>query len=152
MLAALVLNSSVKLSAATLTIELRPRRIVDDEDWVRVQVLAGANGFRGDFEAWLQLGDLVRFSEEIEVMHPSLGQALTATLASAEPDIKTMLNTQALGGIEGTYALESERPIGTPTVLSGGFAIDQSYLPALRDSIDDLIAALAERPPSKHLG
>ena len=142
----------MKLSAATLTIELRPRRAVDDEDWVRVQVLAETNGFRGDLEAWLQLGDLVRFRDEIEVMHSSAGQALTATLASAEPDIKVELNMQSLGGIEGTYALESERPTGTPTVLSGGFEIDQSYLPGLRDSIADLIASLAERLPSKNLG
>ena len=142
----------MKLSAATLTIELRPRRTVDDEDWVRVQVLAGANGFHGDFEAWLQLGDLTRFREEIEVMHRSVGQAITATLSSAEPDIKIELTMQPHGGIEGTYALESERPASTPTLLSGGFAIDQSYLPGLRDSIDDLVSALAARQPSKHLG
>jgi hypothetical protein len=142
----------MKLSAATLTIELRLRRTVDDEDWVRVQVLAAANGFHGDFEAWLQLGDLVRFREEIEVMHSYVGQALAATLSSAEPGIKIELNMQPLGGIEGTYAFESERPTGTPTVLSGGFEIDQSYLPGLRDSLADLIASLAERLPSKHLG
>lgn len=142
----------MKISAANLTIELRPLRAVDDEDWVRVQVLAAANGFRGDFDAWLQLGDLVRFREEIEAMHASVGQSLTSILASAEPDIKIELNMQSLGAIEGTYAFESERPNGTPTVLSGSFDIDQSYLPDLCSSINDLISALAKRLPTKQLG
>jgi hypothetical protein len=133
----------MKLTTTGLTIELQPRRRVDDEDWVRVQVLVKANGFRGDFEAWLQLGDLEHFALELGAMHEQVGKPATATLASAEPDIHIKLTMQALGAISGTYALESERPTGTPTLLSGAFEIDQSYLPGLRQSVEALMVELA---------
>jgi hypothetical protein len=100
------------------------------------------NGFVGDFEAWLQLGDLERFANEIGAMYESVGKSSTAVLASAEPDIQINLAMQSLGGTVGTYALESERPNGIPTVLSGEFNIDQSFLPSLRQSIYSLIADL----------
>ena len=129
----------MNLSSGELTIELQPRRSVDDEDWVRVQVVVGANGFRGDFEAWLQLGDLSRFRDELEDMHQCVGQRKSAVLASAEPDIEVRLDMQPLGQIHGRYAFESERINGQPTVLSGSFEIDQSYLPRLRASVDSLI-------------
>jgi hypothetical protein len=132
----------MKLHAQGLQIELRPRRLVDDEDWVRVQVLVEVNGFSGDFEAWLQLGDLERFANEIGAMYESAGKSSSAVLVSAEPDIQINLAMQSLGGIVGTYALESERLDGTPTVLSGAFNIDQSFLPSLRQSIYSLIADL----------
>jgi hypothetical protein len=129
----------MNLSSGALTIELQPRRTVDDEDWVRVQVVVGANGFRGDFEAWLQLADLSRFRDELEDMHQCVGQEKSAVLASAEPDIEVRLDMQQLGQIHGRYAFESERVNGQPTVLSGSFEIDQSYLPRLRTSVDSLI-------------
>lgn len=132
----------MKLATPSLTIELQPRRSVDDEDWVRAQVLTKANGFRGDFEAWLQLGDLERFARELDAMHQQVGRPATATLTSAEPDIHVKLTMQSLGAISGTYALESERPTGTPTLLSGAFEIDQSYLPALRQSVEALMVEL----------
>ncbi|WP_124948816.1 WapI family immunity protein [Sulfuriferula thiophila] len=132
----------MKLHAHGLHIELRPQRLVDDEDWVRVQVLVEANGFSGDFEAWLQLGDLTHFANEVGVMYESVGKSSTAVLASAEPDIIIKLEMQSLGGIVGNYSLESERPDGIPTVLSGAFNIDQSFLPSLRQSIDSLIVDL----------
>jgi len=132
----------MKLHAHGLQIELRPRRLVDDEDWVRVQVLIEANGFSGNFEAWLQLGDLERFANEIDAMYESVGESSTAVLVSAEPDIRINLAMQSLGGIVGTYALESERVDGIPIVLSGAFNIDQSFLPSLRQSIYSLIADL----------
>jgi hypothetical protein len=105
-------------------------------------VLVETNGFVGDFEAWLQLGDLERFANEIGAMYESVEKSSTAVLVSAEPDIQINLAMQSLGGIVGTYALESERPDGIPTVLSGGFNIDQSFLPSLRQSIYSLIADL----------
>jgi hypothetical protein len=136
----------MRISATHLQLELQPRRKVDDEDWVRVQVLLRVHGFRGDFEAWLQLGDLIRFRDDIERMHENVGQQTSASLASAEPDIEIRLESQRLGGIQGTYRFESERLDGRPTALSGAFEIDQSHLPAIRASINDLIELLGNTP------
>lgn len=129
----------MKLSTSNFHLELQPRRAVDDEDWVRLQVLLQVNGFRGDFEAWLQLNDLVRFRSEIEQMYEGVGQPAKATLASAEPDIDICLQSKRLGGISGIYRFESERLNGTPTMLSGAFEIDQSHLPGLERSVESLI-------------
>lgn len=132
----------MKLSTAHFKLELRPSRKVDAEDWVRVHVLLTVSGFQGDLEAWLQLEDLVRFRDEIEEMHTHVGENRSATLASAEPDIDVSLNSNQLGGIEGTYRFESERLNGYPTSLSGAFELDQSFLPSLLASVDSLISRL----------
>jgi len=126
----------MKLSANGLRIELLPRRAADDEDWVRVQVVVAARGFTGNFEASLQLSDLLRFERELAVMYDSVEKRATAALSSAEPDIQIELAMQPLGSIVGKYSLECE-----PTVLSGTFELDQSFLPELRQSIN----ALAEQ-------
>lgn len=136
----------MKLATTGLTIELQPRRAVDGEGWVRVQVVLAVNGFRGDFEGWLQLVDLEHFARELDAMYRSVGRQATATLASAEPDIEVKLVMQPLGNIKGTYAFESERLSGTPTVLSGAFEIDQSYLPSMRNSVESLIVDLGGLP------
>ena len=59
-----------------------------------MQVLVNANGFRGDFEAWLQLSDLVQFANEVEAMYESVRELASATLASAEPGINIRLDMQ----------------------------------------------------------
>lgn len=127
----------MRLTAHGLRIELLHRRAADDEDWVRVQVVAAAHGFTGDFEAWLQLGDLLRFERELGLMYESVGKPGTATLASAEPDIQIELTMHPLGSIVGRYSLECE-----PNVLSGSFELDQSFLPELRQSIGELAEQL----------
>lgn len=138
----------MKLSSSGLQLELLARRRANDEDWCRVQVEARANGFRGEFEAWLQTADLERFSSAVDHMYKSVGQANIATLSSAEPDIVVSLTMHPLGGIDGRYRLESERRDGAPTVLSGVFEIDQSFLPVLHESIETLLSELrGERAP-----
>jgi hypothetical protein len=132
----------MNLFAKALQIQLLPVRAADAEDWVRVQVVLATNGFTGNFEAWLQLADLERFARELDAMYLAVGTPTTAQLSSAEPDIRVHLVMQPLGGILGEYRLESESPGGTPTVLQGGFEIDQSFLPALRHSVTDLALQL----------
>src|SRR5688500_18943057 len=119
----------MRISASGLHLQLQARRRADDEDWCRVQVVAQVNGFQGEFEAWLQAADLERFANAVDRMYESVGQASIATLSSAEPYIEVTLTMRQLGGIHGRYKLESERRDGAPTVLSGAFEIDQSFLP-----------------------
>jgi hypothetical protein len=135
----------MKLDTHGFSLELLARRTVDDEDWVRVQVVAAAPGFTGDFEAWLELNAIQRFKAEVQSMYEAVGKRGTATLGCAEPDISVELEMQPLGGILGTYRLESERLDGGPTVLSGAFSLDQSYLPGLVESLESLVAELQSK-------
>src|SRR5262245_12759066 len=131
----------MNLTAGTFRVELLPRRRVDDEDWVRVQLVAQALGFAADFEAWLQLEDLRRFERELESMYSTLSG--TAELCCAEPDIRLMLTATSLGQVRGAYKFESEQRKGGATCLSGAFELDQSFLPSLATSVGSLVAELS---------
>jgi len=133
----------MNLIAGSFRIELLPRRLVDEEDWVRVQLVASALGFVGDFEAWLQLEDLRRFERELEAMYSNLSG--TAELSSAEPDLRLTLTAGSLGQILGTYKFESEQREGGATALTGAFELDQSYLPPLAASVGNLVAELSQK-------
>jgi len=130
------------LSTHGLHLELRPACTADGEGWCRVQVKVRANGFRGEFESWLQLNDIERFKNQLSAMSASIGKVCIATLASAEPDIRMELSMHPLGNITGRYALESERRDGIATMLSGAFDLDQSFLPSLQQGIDELLEQL----------
>jgi len=134
----------MEIRAKGLQLSLKPLRSVDDEDWVRVIVVASAPGFSAEFEAWLQAGDITRFADECRALYDSLGKNGRAILQSAEPDIHVTLESNALGQIAGRYALESERPKGIPTVLRGSFEIDQSYLPELEKGARSLATELGK--------
>ena len=90
----------------------------------------------------MQTDDLSRFASELRVLNENVGHVGTATLASAEPDLELILSMQRLGGISGRYRLESERREGVPTVLSGAFDADQSFLPALLRDVSALLLKL----------
>jgi len=52
----------MQIRTPTFCLELEALRRADDEDWARVRVNVQSGGFTGDFEAWLQSGDLENFS------------------------------------------------------------------------------------------
>jgi hypothetical protein len=135
----------MKLSTEAFSLELSPLRLVDDEDWVRVQVSAVADVFSGDFEAYLQLEDLRRFKREAEHMYANIGEPREALLTCHEPGIYVRLLSEQLGGIAGTYRLRREHPDIPRAELSGTFRADQSHLPELTASIEELIAELSEQ-------
>lgn len=132
----------MKISAHGLSLELQPCRQLDDEDWCRVQVLASVPGFEADFETWLQGSDLVRFAMELDGLYESAGKPGSASLFSAEPNIFMELTMQTLGGIKGQYKFRNDAGGEVPAILSGGFDLDQSYLPSLRNSVSNLLAEL----------
>ena len=121
--------------------ELHALGRVDGEDWTRVRVEVQSGGFTGDFEAWLQSGDLDNFSRQLGVLHENVGQSGAAALRCAEPGISVTLSMQKMGGIEGRYQFVDER---TSSVLSGTFAIDQSYIPAWRDCVETFAQELRQ--------
>src|SRR5256885_16883794 len=99
----------MKLSTEAFSLELSPRRLVDDEDWVRVQVSAVGDVFSGSFEAYLQLEDLRRFSREVELMYANVGAPREALLSCSEPGIHVRLLSDQLGAVAGVYRLQSDR-------------------------------------------
>src|SRR5689334_2227759 len=133
----------MELISAGLQMKLRPYLKADSEDWAKVTVDVNCNGFRGEFVAWLQLQDVRRFKAELAAMYESVGIPTKARLCSAEPDIDVELNMDVRGHIVGSYRFESERRNGIPTVLSGEFEIDQSFLPDLTKQVDALACALS---------
>lgn len=130
----------MKLHTASFSLELKARRFVDEEDWVRVWAEATVGVFSGGVETFLQLEDLRRFKQEIELVHARAGTPSEAVLSCIEPGIYLDLKSDRLGSIAGTCRLEDER---SRAELSGVFTIDQSYLPELAGSIAELIDALS---------
>ncbi|MDR7299490.1 hypothetical protein J2X16_004860 [Pelomonas aquatica] len=66
----------MKLRTASFSLDLTARRVVDDEDWVRVWADATVGVFSGGVETYLQLGDLRRFKDQIAVIARKGGHAL----------------------------------------------------------------------------
>ncbi len=129
----------MKLHTAWFSIELKPRRSVDDEDWIRVWADAAVGPFSGGLEVLLQLEDLRQFKQQVELLHAKVGTPSQAVLSCFEPGIYVELKSDRLGSITGTCRLEDEV---SGAELSGAFAIDQSYLPQLALSIEELIEAV----------
>jgi hypothetical protein len=132
----------MELKSTGLQLKLMPYLKADAEDWAKVTVNVECNGFRGEFVAWLQSQDVRRFSAELATMYGSVGTPATARLCSPEPDIDVELNMDVRGHIVGSYRFESERRNGTPTVLSGEFEMDQSFIPDLTKQLEALAAQL----------
>jgi hypothetical protein len=132
----------MELKATGLQMKLIPHSKADTEDWAKVTLSIECNGFRGEFVAWLQTEDVQRFRAELVTMYQSVGSPTTARLCSAEPDIDVELKMDARGHVEGNYRFESERINGSPTVLSGAFEMDQSFIPDLTMQLEELVSAL----------
>jgi len=132
----------MELNATALQMKLTPYSKADAEDWAKVTLSVRCNGFRGEFVAWLQTEDVQRFKSELMTMYQSVGTPARARLCSAEPDIDVELTSDTRGHIVGSYRFESERINGTPTVLSGEFEVDQSFIPDLAKQLEELVSSL----------
>ena len=132
----------MNLHAAHFSLRLEPLRPVDSEDWVRVRASVAGGVFTGMFEAFLQLEDLQRFRQAVQHMHAEVGPPIEAVLSCHEPGIYVRLLSNQLGQVEGNYTFEAED--GSLAKLTGSFQVDQSLLPELAASTQELIALLSE--------
>ena len=131
----------MRLRTPTFNVELTALRRPDDEDWTRVRVEIQAGGFTGDFEAWLQSGDLDAFSNQLAALYERVGQVGIATLECAEPGIYLSLSMKTMGAIDGEYKFFDER---ISAALSGSFSVDQSYIPEWRSCVDSFAQELRQ--------
>jgi hypothetical protein len=132
----------MKIAAHGLRLVVSPVGTLDEEDWCRVRLVAEVPGFQADLIVHLQGADLRRFRDSINLMYEAIGKPSEAALSSHEPGIEVTLSMQSLGVILGTYKFEGEFLEGGAPGLTGGFAMDQSYLPALSREVDVLLAEL----------
>jgi len=77
-------------------------------------------------------------------MHANVGSPKEAVLSCFEPGICVRLVSEQLGGVQGTYRFTPEQG-EVAAELTGSFRADQSHLPELAASIQELIAALVPR-------
>lgn len=130
----------INADGANIKIEAHSRNL--DDDWCRVRVHVQTNGFEGKTIAWLLEEDLRVFQKQLVLMMENLGTPSSARLYSAEPDLDIQLKMNRLGQIHGVFALESERRDGVPTVLSGSFEMDQTFLPPLDKQLQALLVQI----------
>lgn len=132
----------MNLDVEGLHIQIAARRAIDDEDWCRVQVAARVPGIQAEFEAYLQGADLSRFVRELRTMYECVGAPCCAVLSSYERGICVALEMKGLGRITGTYDLRPEGDQEVTGELKGDFRMDQSYLPNLIMSAENLLEEL----------
>ncbi len=132
----------MKIESHGLKLEIAAASALDQEDWCRVHVVAKVPAFEANLVAYLQGADLRRFRDGLNSMYGAVGKLGKAVLSSHEPGVEITLSMQSLGGILGTYEFVGEFFEGGAPRLTGGFALDQSYLPKLSREIDVLISEL----------
>lgn len=136
----------MEIRAQGLQLSLRVAQPPDQEGWIKLDVEVTVAGFSGRCLGWIQHDDLGRFADALQQMDATVGEPSKAVLSSAEPDIKIELSMDRRGHVVGRYAFESERRDGIPTVLSGAFEMDRSFLPALRREVAELVVVSFSGP------
>lgn len=130
----------INFNSPELTFSIKFSSPLDGEEWLNnCYISVNASSFSGNFQCNIHMSDIVEFYKQIQIMHEqslvSRKQTIVASLDSMEGDIHIVFEMDVLGKIHGKYRL------GNPmrAVLSGVFAIDQSYLAPL---LADLKSAL----------
>jgi hypothetical protein len=112
----------------------------DDEGWMWCNAIVNVPGFRGDVDFHMLRSDL-------ECFHAGLSAAMVASnwpcevhLESTDPGVDLSLHVERTGQINGDYQFGGRgayRP-----VISGSFAMDQTYLGPLLAQVEQLLIDL----------
>jgi hypothetical protein len=99
----------------------------------RVEVSVDCDGWSGTTQAWFFKGDFSRFAQQIREIHRTLSGA--AKLEPVEPNIALTLTGDGKGhvNVKGTAQRHFERK----NRLTFEFSIDQTYLKAIADLLDE---------------
>ena len=93
-------------------------------DWILAQVRIQAGGFKGSFRADFLARDVVKFRDELAVLHKDL--EATASFETIEGQLLFTAQVDRLGTISIKGEARDEAGIGNKLVF--GFEFDQSYL------------------------
>jgi hypothetical protein len=137
----------LELSADGLDFQLVPIGEPDRNHVIHAKVLVAVPGFKGEYEASIEPQEFLGFARGLDNLSVSLSPGDSAVLEPFEHDFSLTLTMGTGGHIGGTYRFQGGRFDGaTPAVLSGEFAMDQSYLPELRRQVTAMLDIL--QPPS----
>jgi hypothetical protein len=108
-----------------------------DGNWIDCEVHIVAGSFRGGFRADLRSEEFEMLLEQLEALDDTLEG--TASFSPIEGQIAFSLSGDGKGHIR--VSGEAIDEAGTGNRLQFGFDIDQTYVPAIRQSLIHLLAA-----------
>jgi hypothetical protein len=114
----------------------------DDEGWVWCNAIVNAPGFRGDVDFQMLVSDLDSFRAQLSNSLDGANWLCEVRLASTDPGFDLSFRVERTGQIVGKYefgGLGAYRP-----VLSGAFAMNQTYLGPLLTQVERLLVDLAD--------
>jgi hypothetical protein len=108
-----------------------------DGNWLRTDVAVQIGGFSGRFVADLRAEEFRSFSDEVNNLYRALEG--DATFTTMEGQVSLLLSGDGMGHVSVKAELLDEAGIGNR--LHCEFDIDQTYLPAIIDSLGAIDAA-----------
>ncbi len=106
-----------------------------DDNWVSVKVSIATGAFTGNFDAAFITHDFVKFRAELQSLLETLkGEAVFSTL---EEQLFIKLEVDDVGHIAVAGTAIDQPGIGTE--LKFAFDLDQSYLPKIISSLDEIV-------------
>jgi hypothetical protein len=115
----------------------------NNEGWMWCNAIINAPGFRGDLDFQMLRSDLDTFHVQLSNSLESANWPCEVRLSSTDPGIGLTFRVERTGQVVGTYEFGGRgayRP-----VLSGAFAMDQTYLRPLLTQVEQLLADIAGR-------
>ena len=134
----------MELRGRGLDLSIRPVDVVDPRESEQVDISIRVAGFRGHYQVSSVVSELLSFDGELGALMRNLIPGRKAVLDFME-SVRVELIMGELGHIEGRYEFTTDScGVGgmVPTMLTGAFTLDQSYLPALRREVVELLADL----------
>jgi hypothetical protein len=108
-----------------------------DGNWIECDVHVAAGGFRGKFRASLRAEEFLSFLEAIRGLNTALEG--TASFATMEEQVALSLNGDGKGHIR--VSGEALDAVGIGNRLRFEFEVDQTYLPAICQSLEAILVA-----------
>jgi autotransporter translocation and assembly factor TamB len=108
-----------------------------DGNWIDCELQVAAGGFRGSFRADLRSEEFQSFLEEMEALKRAVEG--TATLSTLEGQIALALTADGVGPVRVTGEAIDAKEDGNRLQFS--FEIDQTEVPAICQSLSNLLAA-----------
>jgi hypothetical protein len=103
------------------------------EDWHSASIGIRCDGWQGNVRGHFRKGELSRFAQEVRQLHRDLSG--TARLNPLEPNVTLTLTGDGKGHITVTGVARDN--FARKVFLDFQFSIDQTYLPAIADSLSD---------------
>ncbi len=112
----------------------------DDEGWMWCNAIINTSGFRGHLHFQMLRSDLDSFRTQLSASLPETNWPCEARLSTTDPGLDLSLRVERTGRVAGNYqygGLGAYRP-----VLSGAFAMDQTYLGPMLAQVERALAKM----------